>query len=154
MARKVSNLLASIRDSDWLNFIHFSGYKYKIRLVSILRKRKNQALISISTILKFSDMNHLKLYYCNIYLFINLIIQSELWILKSALNSKWKYLLLLKLNSKWKYLRLLKLKCQINLNWYSYESGNYLKWKTLKIRWTDILNNCCTKSKYRFKKNY
>ena len=43
-----------IRDSDWLNFIHVSGYKYKIRLVSILRKREDQALISISTILKFS----------------------------------------------------------------------------------------------------
>ena len=25
-----------IRDSDWLNFIHFSGFKCKIRLVSIL----------------------------------------------------------------------------------------------------------------------
>ena len=44
-----------IPDSDWLNFIHLSGYKYKIRLVSILRKREDQALISISTILKFSD---------------------------------------------------------------------------------------------------
>ena len=42
-----------IRDSDWLNFIHFSGYKFKIRLVSRLRKREDQALISISTILKF-----------------------------------------------------------------------------------------------------
>ena len=42
-----------IRDSDWLHFIHFSGYKYKIRLVSRLRK-KVQALISISIILKFS----------------------------------------------------------------------------------------------------
>ena len=30
-----------IRDSNWLNFIHFSGYKYKIRLVSILRKRED-----------------------------------------------------------------------------------------------------------------
>ena len=40
--------------SDWLNFIDFSGYKYKIRLVSILRKREDQALISISTILTFS----------------------------------------------------------------------------------------------------
>ena len=55
MARKISNLSASyIRDSDWLNFIQFLGYKYKIRLVSILRKRENQALISISIILKFS----------------------------------------------------------------------------------------------------
>ena len=43
-----------ICNSDWLNFIHFSGYKYKIRLVSILRKREDQALISISTVLKFS----------------------------------------------------------------------------------------------------
>ena len=43
-----------IRDSDWLNFIHFLGNKYKIRLVSILRKSEDQALISISTILKFS----------------------------------------------------------------------------------------------------
>ena len=41
-------------DSDWLNSIHFSRYKYKIRLVSVLRKREDQALISISTILKFS----------------------------------------------------------------------------------------------------
>ena len=48
---QISRLL--IRDSDWLNFIHFSGYKYKIRLVSRLRKREDQALISISTILKF-----------------------------------------------------------------------------------------------------
>ena len=45
-----------IRDSDWLNFIHFSGYKYKIRLVSILRKREDQALISIFTILKSSAL--------------------------------------------------------------------------------------------------
>ena len=45
-----------IRDSGWLNFIHFSGYKHKIRLVSRLRKRKDQALISISTILKFSAL--------------------------------------------------------------------------------------------------
>ena len=40
-----------IRDSDWLNFINYSGYKYKTKLVSILRKREDQALISISTIL-------------------------------------------------------------------------------------------------------
>ena len=43
-----------IRDSDWLNFIHFLRYKYKIKLVSVLRKRDDQALISISTILKYS----------------------------------------------------------------------------------------------------
>ena len=30
-----------IPDSDWLNFIHFSGYKYKIKLVSRLRKSIN-----------------------------------------------------------------------------------------------------------------
>ena len=24
------------RDSDWLNFINFSGYKYNVRLISIL----------------------------------------------------------------------------------------------------------------------
>ena len=47
---QISQLL--IRDSDWLNFIHFSGYK--IRLVSRLRKSVDQALTSISTILKFS----------------------------------------------------------------------------------------------------
>ena len=46
-----------IRDSDWLDFIHFSGYKYKVRLVSISIKREDQALISISTILKFSAQN-------------------------------------------------------------------------------------------------
>ena len=43
-----------VRDSDCLNFIHFSGYKYKIWLVSILRKREDQTLLLISTILKFS----------------------------------------------------------------------------------------------------
>jgi len=43
-----------LSDTDWLNFLHFSGYKDKIRLVSILIKREDQALISISTILKFS----------------------------------------------------------------------------------------------------
>ena len=53
MVCKISNFRLLIRDSDWLNFIHFSGYKYKIRLVSRLRKREDQALISISTILKF-----------------------------------------------------------------------------------------------------
>ena len=46
-----------LHDSDWLNFIHFLGNKYKIRLVLILRKRDDQTLISISTILKFSALN-------------------------------------------------------------------------------------------------
>ena len=44
-----------VSDSDWLNFIHFSGYKDKIRLVKILRKREDQALISISTKVFSSD---------------------------------------------------------------------------------------------------
>ena len=48
---KISRFL--IHDSDWLNFLHFSGYKYKNRLVSRLRKKEDQALISISTILMF-----------------------------------------------------------------------------------------------------
>ena len=42
-----------IHDSYWFNFIHFSGYKYKIRLVSRIRKREDQALIVLSTIQKF-----------------------------------------------------------------------------------------------------
>ena len=42
-----------ICNSDWLTCIHFSGYNYKIRLVLILRKIEDQAIISISTILKF-----------------------------------------------------------------------------------------------------
>ena len=41
-----------IRDSNWLNFIPFSGYKDKIRLVLILRKREDQALILKSRVLK------------------------------------------------------------------------------------------------------
>ena len=57
MARKISNFWLYIRDSKWLNFIHFLGYKYKIRFVSILRKREDQAFISISTILKFTAQN-------------------------------------------------------------------------------------------------
>ena len=51
---QISRLLK--RDSDWFNLLHFSGYKYKIRLVSWLGKREGQALISISTILKFPAM--------------------------------------------------------------------------------------------------
>ena len=42
LERKILNLSAS----DWLIFLHFSGDKYnKIRLVAILRKREDQALI-------------------------------------------------------------------------------------------------------------
>ena len=36
-----------------------SGYKYKIGLISILRKREDQSLISISTILRFSAQGKL-----------------------------------------------------------------------------------------------
>ena len=44
------------RHADWLNFIHFSGWQYKIVLIYRLRKRGDQAiaLISISTILQCS----------------------------------------------------------------------------------------------------
>ena len=48
--------------SDWLNYIPFSKYKYKIKLVSRLRKREDQALISISTSkVPSSDYNRLEL---------------------------------------------------------------------------------------------
>ena len=40
-----------------MNFIYFSGYKYKVKLVSILRKKEDQALIAISNILKFSALS-------------------------------------------------------------------------------------------------
>ena len=50
-----------MRDSDWLNFIHFSRYKYKIWLVSIIGKRENQELMSLSTILKFSALDKISL---------------------------------------------------------------------------------------------
>ena len=40
----------------------FQGYKYKIRLVSILWKREDQALISISIIQKFSALNYHKIH--------------------------------------------------------------------------------------------
>ena len=49
---KISQLL--VRDSEWLNFVHFSGYKYMLRLVSRLRKKGDQVLISISTNLKLN----------------------------------------------------------------------------------------------------
>ena len=56
---------------DWLNFIHFSGYKHKIRLVSRLRKTEDHALISISTILKFQALHPIVYLQCtNIYLFL------------------------------------------------------------------------------------
>ena len=44
----------------WLNFIHFSGYKLKIKLILRLIKRGDQALISISAILEFSAQVLLK----------------------------------------------------------------------------------------------
>ena len=40
--------------SDWLIFRYFPGYQLKIKIILILTKRRNQALIQISTILKFS----------------------------------------------------------------------------------------------------
>ena len=46
-----------IRQSDWLNFIHFSGNKLKINLALRLIKSIDQALISIPTILKFSALS-------------------------------------------------------------------------------------------------
>jgi len=56
MARKISNLSASYTRLWLVEFLHFSRYKYRIKLVSILRQREDQALISISTILKFSAL--------------------------------------------------------------------------------------------------
>jgi len=40
MARKISNFPASDRDSDWLNFIHFSGYYYKIMLMVEIKEKR------------------------------------------------------------------------------------------------------------------
>ena len=51
-----SKLVSSDKQLVGKDFIHSSGYKYKIRLVSILRKREDQSLISISTNLKFSAL--------------------------------------------------------------------------------------------------
>ena len=45
----------SKRHSDWLNFIHFPGYRLKIKIILRLIKRGDQALISISTILKETE---------------------------------------------------------------------------------------------------
>ena len=42
-----------ICDSDWLNFIHFSGYKVSL---DIKKKRGSSIIFSISTILKFSTL--------------------------------------------------------------------------------------------------
>ena len=80
MARKISNL----RDSDWLNFIHFSRYRYKIRLVSILRKWEDQALISISTILKFSALGkYIWIYYIDwkISVLVNIVLETAVQVL-------------------------------------------------------------------------
>ena len=46
MARKISNFLLYILDSDWLNVIHFSGYKYKISL-DIKKKRGSSINLNI-----------------------------------------------------------------------------------------------------------
>ena len=55
----------SKRPSDWLNYKHFSGYKIKIKLILRLIKRWDHALMSISTILKFSvqHINQYKIIY-------------------------------------------------------------------------------------------
>ena len=52
MARKFQISRLMIRDSDWLNFIQFSQYKYKFRLVSRLRKIGSSTDLDISTISK------------------------------------------------------------------------------------------------------
>ena len=50
-----------MRNSDWLKFIHISRYKLKIKLILRLRKRGDQVLNLISTMLKFSAQVYLKL---------------------------------------------------------------------------------------------
>ena len=61
MAWKISNLPTSDwrfnfynRHSDWLNFRNFPENKLKIKIILRLTKRGDQAVISISTIQKFS----------------------------------------------------------------------------------------------------
>ena len=50
----------------WLNFTHFLGYKLK--LILRLIKREYQTLISISTILKFSDQkSNIFMYLCKVW---------------------------------------------------------------------------------------
>jgi len=51
----------------WILYTVF-WYKYKIKLVSRLRKREDQALISISTILKFPALVDYRFIYLSIYL--------------------------------------------------------------------------------------
>ena len=83
MVDKISNLSASYARPDWLNFIHYSEYKYKIRFVSILRKREDHALISISTILKFSVLDNLVNQTCMRTLYlqgVTLYLQGSLYI--------------------------------------------------------------------------
>ena len=43
----------------WLSYLHFCRYKLKIKLILILTKREDQALISIFTILKFSAQSRI-----------------------------------------------------------------------------------------------
>ena len=82
------------RDSDWLNFMHFSGYcKHKINLVSILRKREDQVLISISTILTFSALLS-----AHIYLNKSLLLNSLNLLLFLKLDQQLVFRLLLKIN--------------------------------------------------------
>ena len=57
MARKILTYRLLIRDSDWLNFIQLIFSTQEQDKVSFdIRKREDQALISISIILKFSAL--------------------------------------------------------------------------------------------------
>ena len=89
---QISRLLN--RDSDWLNFMYFSGYcKHKINLVSILRKREDQVLISIPTILTFSALLS-----AHIYLNKSLLLNSLNLLLFLKLDRQLAFRLLLKIN--------------------------------------------------------
>ena len=89
---QISRLLN--RDSDWLNFMYFSGYcKHKINLVSILRKREDQVLISIPTILTFSALLS-----AHIYLNKSLLLNSLNLLLFLKSDQQLVFRLLLKIN--------------------------------------------------------
>ena len=63
--------ISNFPGSDWLNFIHFFGNKLKINLALRLIKSIDQALISISTILKFSALSQQDYRMC-LYIIIKL----------------------------------------------------------------------------------
>ena len=99
-----------IRGSDWLNFIQFSGYKTKRRLVSIIGKRDDQSLISISTILKFSAQMQQRwrfytiFLYMRVYFFLCFIlldrINTVIWITKYKETNVIKYKILCKFSNR------------------------------------------------------